>query len=52
MELFEFNKEYFLELAELLEFHNNLYYNKNTSIISDSEYDELRKKLEKLESTF
>jgi len=48
----KFNFEEVLELQKVLEYHSNLYYNKNTSEISDKEYDELLKKLKKLEKKF
>jgi DNA ligase (NAD+) len=48
----EFSFEEVLELQKVLEYHSNLYYNKDTSEISDKEYDDLLKKLEKLENIF
>jgi len=48
----EFNFEEVLELQKILEYHSDLYYNKDTSEISDKEYDDLLKKLEKLEEKF
>ncbi len=51
-EISEFSFEEVLELQEVLEYHSDLYYNKNTSQISDKEYDDLLKKLEKLEDKF
>lgn len=40
------------EIAELLEYHAMLYYNRNESIISDTEYDRLLKLLESLEEKY
>lgn len=40
------------KLATLLEYHSDLYYNKENPIISDYEYDELFKKLQFLEEKF
>ena len=40
------------ELQKLIEFHSDLYYNKQFPIISDKEYDELFKKLEILEDKY
>lgn len=40
------------KLANLLEYHSNLYYNKESPIISDYEYDQLFKKLQILEKKF
>ncbi len=40
------------KLANLLEYHSDLYYNKEEPIISDFEYDELFKKLQILEQKF
>lgn len=40
------------KLSELLAYHSDLYYNKETPIISDFEYDTLFKKLEFLEKKF
>lgn len=40
------------KLANLLEYHSDLYYNKEEPIISDFEYDELFKKLQILEEKF
>ena len=39
-------------LAQLLNYHSDLYYNKETPIISDSEYDELLKRLAFLEERY
>jgi len=51
-EVLEFWFEDILDLHKVLEYHSDLYYNKNTSEISDKEYDDLLKKLEKLEEKF
>ena len=51
-EISEFSFEEVLELQKVLEFHSDLYYNKETPEISDKEYDDLLKKLEKLEQNF
>ncbi len=40
------------KLASLLEYHSDLYYNKEKPIISDYEYDQLFKKLQILEEKF
>jgi DNA ligase (NAD+) len=40
------------KLQELINFHSDLYYNKQSPIISDFEYDELFKKLKILENKF
>lgn len=40
------------KLATLLEYHSDLYYNKEQPIISDYEYDQLFKKLQVLEEKF
>ncbi|MDD3646073.1 MAG: NAD-dependent DNA ligase LigA [Candidatus Gracilibacteria bacterium] len=47
-----FNLEDVKTLAELIEYHSDLYYNKEEPIISDYEYDELFKKLTLLEEKF
>jgi DNA ligase (NAD+) len=39
-------------LQKLIEYHSDLYYNKENPIISDYEYDQLFKKLEILEEKF
>lgn len=44
-------KEDIDKIAHLLSYHSDLYYNKETPIISDSEYDELLKRLAFLEET-
>ena len=51
-ELSDFSIEDIVMLQENISYHSDLYYNKNTSEISDKEYDDLLKKLEKLEDTF
>lgn len=43
----EYNK-----LDELIKYHNDLYYNKNTNEISDKEYDLLSKRLKKLNDLY
>ena len=48
----DFNVEYIIELQDVLQYHSNLYYNQNTSEISDKQYDDLLKKLTKLEENF
>ena len=40
------------KLSEEIKYHDDLYYNKSTPILSDFEYDELRKKLLHLENLF
>ena len=40
------------ELCEIIEYHNNLYYNNDAPEISDYEYDMLLRELEKLENDF
>lgn len=47
-----FNKDDILKLNQLLSYHSDLYYNKETPIISDYEYDLLFKKLQILEKKF
>jgi DNA ligase (NAD+) len=47
-----FTKEDTKKLSELLAYHSDLYYNKETPIISDFEYDLLFKKLENLEKKY
>ena len=42
-------KKFYLEKIKLLNKHNKLYFDQNTPIISDSEYDELKKDILKLE---
>ncbi|MBY0436503.1 MAG: NAD-dependent DNA ligase LigA, partial [Cyclobacteriaceae bacterium] len=41
-----------LSLIDVINYHNDLYYQKNKSEISDQEFDELLKKLQKLEEEF
>lgn len=48
----DFTLEDTKKLSELLAYHSDLYYNKETPIISDFEYDTLFKKLEFLEKKF
>lgn len=48
----DYNIQDIIELQNILEYHSNLYYNNNTSEISDKHYDELLQKLEKLENIF
>ena len=40
------------ELTNLLNYHNNLYYNQDNPEISDYEYDKLLRELEDLEKQF
>ena len=40
------------KLWKLIQFHSELYYEKESPVVSDSEYDELFKKLQELESNF
>ncbi len=40
------------ELTQQLEYHNNLYYNKDEPEISDFEYDKMLRELENLEETY
>lgn len=47
-----FTKEDTLQLNKLLAYHSDLYYNQETPIISDFEYDSLFKKLKILEDIF
>ncbi|MCP4354203.1 MAG: NAD-dependent DNA ligase LigA [Proteobacteria bacterium] len=57
MDLFSFNKtdeevtKRLIELTALLNYHSELYYNKQTSEISDAEYDELFNELLDLETS-
>ena len=51
-DLQDFEKKEVEKLWDLIAFHSELYYEKDESIISDSEYDELFKKLEALEEMF
>ncbi len=48
----DFTQEDVIKLWNLLSYHSDLYYNKETPIISDYEYDELFKKLQFLENKF
>ena len=47
-----FTKEDTQKLAKIIKYHSDLYYNKEKPIISDTEYDNLFKKLEILEKKF
>ncbi len=47
-----FTKKDAKRLAQIIEYHSDLYYNREKPIISDFEYDILFKKLEALESKF
>jgi len=40
------------KMAEVLQYHSDLYYNQDAPIISDSEYDSLLKKLAEIELKF
>ena len=40
------------ELTEIIEYHNNLYYNQDEPEISDFEYDMLLRELENLEEEY
>jgi len=40
------------QLKKLINFHNNLYYNLDNPVLSDSQYDELYKKLKDLEDAY
>jgi DNA ligase (NAD+) len=40
------------KLQKIINYHSNLYYNLDSPIISDKEYDELFNKLKKLENKF
>jgi len=51
-EINDFKKSETKELQEIINYHNNLYYNKQNPIISDKEYDDLLKKLRELEQKF
>ena len=48
----DFNLKDVYKLQELIKFHSDLYYNKDEPIISDSDYDNLLKKLTILENKF
>jgi DNA ligase (NAD+) len=45
-------KKHIEELVDQINYHNNLYYQKNKSEISDYEFDQLLKKLDDLENEF
>jgi len=45
-------KEEIDQLKELINYHNNLYYNLDNPILSDTQYDELYKKLKDLEDKY
>ena len=47
-----FIQKNYLEKIEKLQVHNKLYYNKSKSIISDQEYDKLKKEVLDLENEF
>lgn len=49
---FEFSKKRAKELAEQINYHNDLYYNQDNPKISDYEYDMLLRELEKIEQEF
>jgi NAD-dependent DNA ligase len=51
-DIMNFSFDDVIELQKNLEFHSDLYYNKEVSQISDKEYDDLLKKLENLEEKF
>ncbi len=48
----DFTLDNLIELQEVLQYHSDLYYNQNTSEISDKQYDDLLKKLEQCEKKF
>lgn len=48
----DFTLEEVKKFQEVIVYHNDLYYNKNAPIISDKEYDDLFKKLKRLENKF
>jgi len=50
LDLFTLNDVY--KLQNLIEYHCDLYHNKEEPVISDGEYDDLFKKLEFLETKF
>ncbi|MDD5769653.1 MAG: NAD-dependent DNA ligase LigA [Candidatus Gracilibacteria bacterium] len=52
LELKDFSLDDVEKLSNLLTYHSDLYYNKETPIISDFEYDSLFKKLQILEDKF
>ena len=45
-------KEEIEQLKKLINYHNNLYYNLDNPILSDTQYDELYKKLKDLEDAY
>ena len=47
----DIKKKYFLKLKEL-DKHNELYYDKSNPIISDNEYDTLKKEIISLEDKY
>ena len=51
IDLVQLEKKY-NKLREEIEKHNNLYYNEDNSIISDSEYDSLIKELKNIEEKY
>jgi DNA ligase (NAD+) len=51
-EIVDFTYEEVRELQNVVKYHNDLYYDKSEPIISDKEYDDLFKKLKKLENKF
>ena len=51
MEKKEIEKKYSLKIKELIK-HNNLYYEKSRPIISDSDYDNLKNEILKLEKKY
>jgi len=48
----DFNREELTKMQDLINFHSDLYYNKQKPVISDFEYDLLFNKLKDLESKF
>lgn len=48
----DYSHENIIELQKTLQYHSDLYYNKDTAEISDKEYDDLLKKLQTLEELF
>jgi DNA ligase (NAD+) len=48
----DFTLEETKKLQEVIIYHNDLYYNQSSPIISDKEYDDLFKKLKNLENKF
>ena len=45
-------KEEIEQLKQLINYHNNLYYNLDNPVLSDTQYDELYKKLKELEEKY